>query len=121
MDLEKHERGERAGRDSAKKHEREERARGFGGRTVNQDELKFWVRSYGSLPVCEMQPTVIHITAGFYYQPVVIIYITVGLFENPTVIAFFFLRTDSDAFISVGFKIPIVIGSTVIAYSVIVL
>ena len=80
------ERGERAGRDSAEKHEREERergeicergerARGFGGRTVNQDELKFQVRSYGSLPVCEMQPTVIHITAGF--------------FENPAVIAFF--------------------------------
>ena len=36
-----------------------------------------------------MQPTVIDITASFYYQPAVIIYITVGLLENSTVIAFF--------------------------------
>jgi len=76
-------------RESGERYEREERARGFGGHTVNQDELKFQVRSYGSLPVCEMQPTVIHITADFYYQPAVIIYITVGLFENPAVIGFF--------------------------------
>ena len=45
--------------------------------------------AYVSLPVCEMQPTVIDITAGFYYQPVVIIYITIGLLGNLTVIAFF--------------------------------
>ena len=44
--------------------------------------------AYVSLPVCEMQPTVIDITASFYYQPAVIIYITVGLLENSTVIAF---------------------------------
>ena len=45
--------------------------------------------AYGSLPVCQMQPTVIDITAGFYYQPAVIVYITVGLLENPVVIAIF--------------------------------
>jgi len=67
-----------------------------------------------------MQPTVIDITVGFYYEPIVIISITVGLLENPAVIAFF-LRTDSDASISVGFKIPVVIGSAVIAYSGVVL
>ena len=66
--------------------------------------------AYGSLLVCQMQPTVLDITAGFYYQPVVIISITVGLFENPIVMAFFFLRTSSDASINVGFKILAVIG-----------
>ena len=45
--------------------------------------------AYGSLPVCEMQPTVIDITTGFYYQPVVIISITIGLLENLAMIAFF--------------------------------
>ena len=45
--------------------------------------------AYGSLPVCEMQPTVIDITVGFYYQLEVIISITASLLENPAVIAFF--------------------------------
>ena len=49
---------------------------------------KFGSGVYGSVPVCETQPTVIDITASFYYQPAVIIYITVGLLENSTVIAF---------------------------------
>ena len=59
--------------------EREERERGgFGGR---MDELtrmnqNFESGAYVSLPVCEMQPTVIDITVGFYYQPIVIISIT---------------------------------------------
>jgi len=72
--------------------EREERERGgFGGR---MDELtrmnqNFESGAYGSLAVYEMQPTVIDITAGFYYQPVVIIYITIGLLGNLTVRAFF--------------------------------
>ena len=79
-------------RESGERYERRERARGFGGRTVNHNELKFQVRSYGSLSVCEMQPTVIHITVGFYYQPAVIIYITVGLLQNPAVITFFLMN-----------------------------
>ena len=45
--------------------------------------------TYGSSAVCEMQPTMIDITAGFYYQLAVIVYITVGLLENPAVIDFF--------------------------------
>ena len=49
----------------------------------------FGSKAYGSLAVYEMQPTVIDITVGFYYQPAMIISITVGLLENPAVIAFF--------------------------------
>ena len=72
--------------------EREERERGgFGGRTDELTRMNkiFGSGAYVSLPVCEMQPTVIDITAGFYYQPAVIIYITIGLLGNLTVIAFF--------------------------------
>jgi hypothetical protein len=49
---------------------------------------------------------VIDISAGFFYQAVVIISITVGLLEY---MAAFSLQTGSDANISASFEIPAVI------------